>query len=240
MPQSRSEAVRIILDTAMTPVAESVPHHDTYARVLLSPIHADRDHPPFNRATMDGFALRTHEMCPGKPFSVTSRVSAGASPPQHIDSDSCVAIATGAEVPGDLDAVIEHELSDHENPVRFTVDSIRPGRNIHPRGIDRVAGDILLDAPCRIGSAEIGSAASAGHSYLDVARKPRVIVISTGEELVDIDAHPGPQQLRNSNQAMIASAADQLEQRFFKHTTLEMICKRPSTSLPPPVVTAIC
>ena len=207
---SKHDAVIRILQHVPAPQPETLPLANARSRVLLETVYADREHPAINRATMDGFALRSSEHAPGRGFPLSGKIAAGEAPPAHVAPGTCVAIATGAAVPDDLDAVVEHELSDRGDPVHFTIEHIVSGRNIHPRGIDRAAGDVVLNAASVIGPAEIGVAASMGHARLTLARKPNVIVISTGEELLDIALSPEPHQLRDSNQLMIASAVEAL------------------------------
>lgn len=209
-PSSRLQAVEIVLDTARAPTITRSPLNESLGRVLARTLHADRDHPPFDRATMDGYAVRTAEISFGATLPVASEVPAGTNPPKHTPPGSCIAVATGAAVPEDFDAVIEHEQTDRSNPVRFDVKSVQPGRNIHFRGVDRAAGDVILNAPCRLGPAEIGIAASSGHHEVDLSTPPRIAIISTGEELIDIDAAPNSVQVRDSNSLMISSSVTEL------------------------------
>ena len=209
-PLSRRDAVEAVIPFAVAPSSEEVDLADAGQRILATPINADRDHPPFNRSTMDGYAVRAAEVAPERVFPVVGSVSAGTAPPPSVDPGSCVAIATGAALPPDLDAVIEHERSNRENPVRFELPSIESGRNIHPRGIDRKAGAPVLPEAIRLGPAEIGIAASNGHHRIQVRRRPTVALISTGDELVDIRETPGPWQLRDSNRPMLAAAINDI------------------------------
>ena len=209
-PLSRRDAVETLIPLAVAPSGEEVDLADAAHRILATPINADRDHPPFNRSTMDGYAVRAADVEAGRVFPVAGSISAGSAPMPSVDPGACVAIATGAALPTDLDAVIEHERSNRENPVRFDLPSIEPGRNIHPRGVDRKAGAPVLSEGTRLGPAEIGIAASNGHHRISVRRRPTVALISTGDELVDIHETPGPWQLRDSNGPMLAAAINDL------------------------------
>ena len=113
-------------------------------RVLGEPIIADRDLPPFDRAQMDGYALRAEEVGRVKTFAVQATIHAGQPADLSVPSGHCVAIATGAPLPDDVDTVIPHEQSDRGDPVRFAVDSIQPGHSVHARGADARRGDTLV------------------------------------------------------------------------------------------------
>jgi molybdopterin molybdotransferase len=205
----KHDAVEAILRSAPIPCGEEVSLGAAAGRVLLKPIHIDRDHPPFDRATMDGYALRATEVAAGCTLKVVGDLGAGTAPPNAVSEGCCIAIATGAALPEGLDAVVEHEETDRGDPVCFTIPHVEPGRNIHRQGVDRHAGDCLVEAPIRLGPAEIGAAAIAGSSHLAVARKPTVAIVTTGDELVAVGATPGPYELRNSNGPMIAAAVEE-------------------------------
>lgn len=185
---------------------KGVPTWDEEAlgRALCEDIRADRDLPPFNRAMMDGYALRAAEYAKGKSFPVVGEVPAGASPNVEVPPGACVKIATGAAVPDSLDTVIQHELSDRANPVTFTVDSIEPGHAIHPRGADAKQGDIVIARGTRLGAHHLGIAAAVGCSTLPVVLPPRVMILTSGDEVKPIDAALEPHQIRNSNGPMLS------------------------------------
>ena len=128
-----------------------------------------------------------------------------------MPSGACVAIATGAPLPADVDTVIQHELSDRGDPVRFTVASIERGHAVHRRGADARAGDELLPAGTRLGAHHLGIAASVGATELRVRRRPRAVVLSSGDEVVPPSAGLVlSHQIRNSN----ATLATELLRRF--------------------------
>jgi molybdopterin molybdotransferase len=183
-------------------------------RVLAEDIRADRDIPPFPRATRDGYALRAADLSklPAQ-LEVVGEVRAGATvkdlPP--LRPGQAVSIMTGAAVPDGADAVlmIEHS-SREENRIEGTKGILR-GDNIVPAGAEGRRGDLLLPAGTRLDYATMAIAASMGRPRFVVYRKPGVAVLSTGDEVVDIDVVPGPSQIRNSNSyslaAQIAAAA---------------------------------
>ncbi len=172
-------------------------------RVLRESIAADRDLPPFDRAQMDGYALRASEVGRIEAWPVVHTIRAGMSAQLDVPTGACVAIATGAPLPGDVDTVIQHELSDRSDPVRFTINSIEPGHAVHPRGADARRGDLLLKAGTRLGPQHIGIAAVVGKTHLAVARRPRAIVLTSGDEVLPIDQPLRNYQIRNSNGPMV-------------------------------------
>jgi len=180
-------------------------------RVLAERIIADRDFPPFPRATRDGYAVRAADLAelPAR-LQLVGEVKAGdwsQASACSVGRGQAVGIMTGAPLPAGADAVVmvEHTslwLADHAVEVRRTVGV---GENFVPRGAEARAGQMLLDRGRRLDHAGIAIAASVGKSRLQVFRKPRVAVLSTGDELVEIDAAPGPAQIRNSNSYSLAA-----------------------------------
>lgn len=180
---------------------------DATGRVLAEPIHADRDFPPFPRATRDGYAVRAVDLktLPADLQVVGEIKAGGALADLSVQRAQAVAIMTGAPVPNGSDTVvmIEH-TSRHADRVHVSR-SLAAGENIVPAGAEAKRGDRLLAPGLRIGYAEIAAAASVGRSRVLVHAKPRVAVLSTGDEVVDIDVPPGPSQIRNSNSYSLAA-----------------------------------
>jgi molybdopterin molybdotransferase len=178
-------------------------------RVLAEGILADRDFPPFDRATRDGYAVRAADLAevPAR-LEVVGEVKAGDWPEPGVCSvgrGQAVGIMTGAPLPAGADAVVmvEHtSLAGHAVEVRR---SVSVGENFVPRGAEARAGQLLLDRGRRLDHSGIAIAASVGKSRVQVFRKPRVAVLSTGDEVVEIDATPGPAQIRNSNSYSLAA-----------------------------------
>lgn len=196
---------------------ETVALSDALHRVLAQAIKADRDLPPFNRAQMDGYALRAAEFEPGKSWRVSHVIAAGASPNVRVPVGECVAIATGAALPDDLDAVIQHELSDRgdqrDKPVQFTIDSISPWNAVHRRGADAKAGDTLISPGAALHPHHLGIAAAAGATQLRVHARPRMAIITSGDEVVAPETpleNLLPHQIRNSNQAMVSALVERM------------------------------
>jgi molybdopterin molybdotransferase len=178
-------------------------------RVLAEGIVADRDFPPFARATRDGYAVRAADLAevPAR-LEVVGEVKAGDWPEPGVCSvgrGRAVGIMTGAPLPAGADAVVmvEHtSLAGQSVEVRR---SVSRGENFVPRGAEARAGQLLVDRGRRLDHAGIAIAASVGKSRVQVFRKPRVAVLSTGDEVVEMDATPGPAQIRNSNSYSLAA-----------------------------------
>jgi molybdopterin molybdotransferase len=220
-------------------------------RILAEPVKADRDFPPFPRATRDGFALRADDLARGLTLlRVVGQVRAGDSYDLPVASGEAVEIMTGAAVPLGADAVVmveyterkSHEINhkghegtqseeskDHgaitgddqildiggnktatpeEKRTEEFVEiqwTVTAGENIVPAGAEAKAGQELLPGGVRLRSAQIALAAAAGKASVKVYRKPRVAILSTGDELVEVAEKPGPSQIRNSNSYSLAA-----------------------------------
>ena len=233
--------------------SESIPLLQALGRVLAEPIAADRDFPPFPRATRDGFAVRAHDLEQGGAvlLRVVGQVKAGDSYDLPLASGEAVEIMTGAAVPPGADAVVMveyterksfseinrkgrkgtqreeragkgetsaedilesrdlHEKDRTEETVADDLVEIQrmavAGENIVPAGAEARAGQELLPRGTRLGPAQIALAAAAGKASVSVYRKPRVAILSTGDELVEVAEKPGPSQIRNSNSYSLAA-----------------------------------
>jgi molybdopterin molybdotransferase len=178
-------------------------------RVLAEEIVADRDFPPFDRATRDGYAVRAADLAqvPAR-LEIVGEVKAGDWPEPGVCSvgrGQAVEIMTGAPLPAGADAVVmvEHtSLAEHSVEVRRNVSR---GENFVPCGAEARAGQLLLDRGRRLDHAGIAIAATVGKSRVQIFRKPRVAVLSTGDEVVEIEATPGAAQIRNSNSYSLAA-----------------------------------
>ncbi len=181
---------------------------DASGRVLAEPVHADRDFPPFPRAARDGYAVRAADLetLPAD-LEVVAEIKAGAHPEQmpEITSGKAAAIMTGAAAPLGSDAVVMVEYTTGGGNRVEIARSVAAGENIVPAGSEAKRGQRLLAEGARIGYAEIAVAAAVGRSRLLVYGKPRVAVLATGDEVVDMDVPPGPHQIRNSNSYSLAA-----------------------------------
>ncbi|MCB2406542.1 molybdopterin molybdotransferase MoeA [Hymenobacter lucidus] len=213
---SVEEATRRVLATARPLPAETVPLLQALGRVLLAPLHADRDFPPFHRVAMDGIALAYAAVAAGQTtFPIAATQLAGMPPQPLTDAQMAVEIMTGAALPPGTDTVVRYEdLAFHEvNGRRVAALQVPPpavGHNVHHQAADRAAGDLLLPAGVRLSPAEIAVAATIGAATLPVARPLRVAVVSTGDELVALTQTPLPHQIRRSNAYMVQAALQEI------------------------------
>ena len=179
---------------------ETIEIEHAFGRVLAREVRADRDYPPFNRSTRDGFAVRASDAAvPGARLECVGELRAGGSFDGTLGPGQCVEIMTGASVPAGADAVamIEHTKRDGRTILLDRV--AKSGDHIVPRGSEARVGALLVAANARVGYAEMALAAQAGATRLEVFSNPRLAILSTGDEGVDARATPGPLQVRNSN-----------------------------------------
>jgi len=214
------------LDNALeivTPIVdcENVEMNDAVDRVLAKPIIADRNLPPYNRSQMDGYAVVASEIRQGVTMEVTSRIAAGSDISVERKQHTCVAIATGASVPSQFDAVVQHELTDRGDlaggNVTFHVDGIHAGKAIHKCGADAEVGNVVVESGTKLKPQHIGIAATVGEVVLPVVRKPKVIVLTSGDEVVSPTQNPARHQIRNGNGPMITSLFASFGCEILKH-----------------------
>jgi molybdopterin molybdotransferase len=182
--------------------AQTVPLREAVGRVLAEEVAAVRDQPPFRASAMDGWALRSGE-APGS-LAIVGESAAGHGFEGAVGPGQAVRIFTGAAVPDGLDTVVIQEDATRESD-RVTVPHARPGANIRPAGGDFKAGEALLGAGQRLDPWRLSLAAAAGRAELKVARRPRVAVLGTGEEIVEAPASPGPFQIYDSGSPALAA-----------------------------------
>ncbi len=208
---SFEEARRLVEQHALGVCPGAVETLDLLAspgRVLAERIVADRDFPPFARATRDGYAVRSTDVAqvPAR-LEVLGEVKAGDWPEPgrcSVERGQAVGIMTGAPLPAGADAVVMVEYTVAAGKSVEIQRSVKPGENFVPRGAEARAGQLLLDRGRRLDHAGIAIAASVGKSRVQIFRKPRVAVLSTGDEVVEIDRAPGPAEIRNSNSYSLA------------------------------------
>src|SRR6202030_475530 len=178
---------------------------DALGFVLAEEVKTDRDYPPFHRSIRDGYVVRAAEAAGGATLRCVAEIKAGDTVTQPLASGTCVQIMTGAAVPSGADAVvmIEHTSRDGDS-VRFER-AAQQGQNIVPRGSEAKVGETILSPGLRLGYAELALAAQVGATQLRCASKPRVAILSTGDEVVPIDHQPGAFQIRNSNSVSLAA-----------------------------------
>ena len=195
------EAEKIILGQVADYGAEIVPFEHALGRVLAENIKADRDLPPFNRVVMDGVAINFDAIENGiSTFRIKTSQAAGDEPVDIEEHAECIEIMTGAMLPVSTDTVIRYEdLEMRAGLATLVTNAIRRGQNIHYKGKDKKQDDVVAAEGEIITPAIISLLASVGESELRVKKLPRVAIISTGNELVEVHQAPGPFQIRRSN-----------------------------------------
>jgi molybdopterin molybdotransferase len=196
------QASILILADVPPPREGIVPLDAALGHVLAEDCVSDIDMPPFDKAMMDGYAVRSAD---AGPLEVLEEIPAGKQPTKEVRTGGCSKIMTGAPVPAGADAVQQVEKTRRVGSSVTLLDPVKPRQNIAPRAQDLKKGEVVLKAGHRLGPAEIGTLATIGKTRVRVFAKPRVSVIATGDELVPPDVHPGPGQIRNSNTFSIAA-----------------------------------
>lgn len=208
---SPTDATKTVFANLMSLPAEDCPLARAHGRVLRAPIVADRDLPPFDRVTMDGFAVKlgAGDAVAPRAFRVTGFQAAGMIPLVLHGADECVEVATGAMLPLGADAVVPYEDTAREAERVWILENSRAvaGQFVHARGSDHRRGGAIGAAGARVTSREIAAAAACGCENLRVSMVPRVAIVTTGDELVEIsNQSPAPHQIRRSNDHALRAA----------------------------------
>ncbi|MDX6406333.1 MAG: molybdopterin molybdotransferase [Blastocatellia bacterium] len=203
-----SEAIRLVLRHSSKLEVESVALGDALNRVLAEDIVADCDLPPFDRAQMDGYAVRAADVAttPAQ-LRIVGESAAGRGWHHEMKAGEAVRIMTGAPVPTGADAVQQVELTRESNGHVEILEPVDAGRSIVRRAAEIKAGETVLRSGEDINAAMIATLASFGYAQVKVGRRPRVAIMATGSELVDIDRKPGADQIRDSNNYTLAAYA---------------------------------
>jgi molybdopterin molybdotransferase len=187
--------------------AEKVSLRHAVGRVLAEVIVADRDQPPFPRTTRDGFACRAEDL-PGGSLRIVGQLRAGeAWTGGEVGRGEAVEIMTGAAVPPGADSVvmIEHVSVSDGHLSLSASRALAPGDNVVSTGAEAKAGDVVVPAGRRLRVTEIAAAAACGAANVEVWAEPRVAILATGDELVEVHEKPQRQQIRNSNSYSLAA-----------------------------------
>jgi molybdopterin molybdotransferase len=204
-----AEAEAIILASITHRLTENVPLVGAHGRVLRADVRADRDLPPFDRVMLDGYALRAATWATGtRTFQIAGFQAAGAIPQKLPAGDACIEIATGAALPEGADCVVPYEDTTRDGTTMkiFPVAELATGHAVHRRGGDYAAGTVIVSAGTRLTGREIAVAAACGCAVLSVSTEPKIAVVATGDELVDVEAKVGPHQIRRSNDYALRAA----------------------------------
>jgi molybdopterin molybdotransferase len=203
---SIDEALRRVLARARPLPAERVATPVAAGRILAEDVTARVDLPPFASSAMDGYALHSEDT-PGR-LPVVFRIAAGVPAERELARGEAMAISTGGAVPDGADAVVPIEVVVEIDNDLTVPDAVAPGANVRPRGGDIRTGDIVLTQGARIGAAQVGALAAVGVAEVAVARRPRVVVLSTGTELRPVGETLGPGEIHESNGPMVAAALE--------------------------------
>tara|TARA_B100000787_G_scaffold152225_1_gene125747 strand:+ start:38064 stop:39296 length:1233 start_codon:yes stop_codon:yes gene_type:complete len=209
---SVQEALRTVLNNTQDFGLEEIPFLESIGKVLKEEIVADRDFPPFNRVSMDGIAFNHRFFEQGiKEFTIEGIQAAGAEQKTMRTDSNCMEVMTGAVLPLNTDTVIRYEDIEIKNGIA-TISSraLELGKNIHTKGRDRSKGELLIPKERTITAAEIGVIATVGKATVKVAKTPKVMIISTGDELVEVDETPLAHQIRRSNVFTLVSLLEKL------------------------------
>lgn len=201
------EAFKEVLRHSLELGGETILLAHSMKKILAEDILADRDFPPFDRATKDGIAIKYSAIEKGRQaFKIEGVLSAGMPQQTLISDTNCLEIMTGAVLPQNADTVIMYEEVTMVNGIATIETTPKKGQNIHGKGSDEKKGTVLLKAGIHIDTAEIGVLASVGKAEMLVKKMPRITVISTGNELVEVAETPLPHQIRKSNTLSLAAA----------------------------------
>ena len=198
------EALKTVIAHARPVTArETVTIETCGGRVLASPVKADRDLPPYDRVAVDGYACRRTDL-PG-PLSVVETVAAGALPQKRVEPGTCIRVMTGGVAPQGADTIVMVEDSSETIPDKITVTRIDKNPNIARKGEDATGGALLVAAGTRLSERHVATLASVGAVSPLVWARPRVAIVSTGDEVVPPEQSPQPHQIRNSNGPTLAA-----------------------------------
>ncbi len=206
---ARRAVIREIESSRPDPGRENVPLDEALGRVLAEDVTADRDQPPFDRVTRDGFAVRAADVAgagnaPVR-LAVIGETLPGTASSHQTGPGECVEIMTGAALPPGADSVVMVEHTERDGRGVLVRRPVSPGENVVARGSELGAGALAFSARSRLDPSAVALLASLGCARPEVFARPRVAVIATGDELVEIEETPQPAQIRNSNRHSLAA-----------------------------------
>jgi molybdopterin molybdotransferase len=203
------EALEAVLDRAVPLAGRPTALADALGCALAEDVAADIDMPPFDKALMDGYAVRASDLAGGdRRLAIGEEITAGRTPTRPLGPREAASIMTGAPIPVGADAVVMVERTRREGEFVIIDDpDVSPGRNRLQRGREMRAGEIVLTRGTALNAPRLGLLAAVGRPIVSVVPRPKVIVVSTGDELVEPGQVPGPGQIRNSNATMQGALA---------------------------------
>ena len=198
---SVEDALDIVLRETCEFGIEEIDFKESLGRVLKEEVKADHEMPPFDRVSMDGIALKTSVFESGiRHFKIENIQAAGSEQLTLTNDENCLEAMTGAMLPLGTDAIVPYELIRIEKGIaHVNSEAVQYFQNIHKKGLDRKQNDVLIPVNTKISSAEIGVLATVGKSRVQVAALPKIAIVSTGDELVEVHEFPKPYQIRKSN-----------------------------------------
>jgi molybdopterin molybdotransferase len=206
-----AEALDAVLEHSQALPASSCPLQLALGTVLAEDAVADMDSPPFDKALVDGYAVRSSDLNGQERWlAVGESILAGQAPSRPLGRREAAVVMTGAPIPAGCDAVVMHEETrPADTGVVVLQPVVKTGQNLLPRGREMRAGQVVVARGSILHPARLGVLASVGRTEVSVVRRPRVAIVPTGDELVEPGQKPGPGQIRNSNAVMLNSLAIQ-------------------------------
>jgi len=216
-----AEAEKLILAQLAPFHREDCPLTQAHGRILRAELCADRDLPPFDRVTLDGYALRAGSLAAGVTKFRVEGVQAAGMRPFKLGpaADACIEIMTGAVLPTGADCIVPYEETTRDPATApaaaglHSTITVSPaaahftaGQSLHLRGSDHPTGHVIVRAGTRLTGREIAVAAACGYANLTVSQSPKIAVIATGDELVEVGARVAPHQIRRSNDHALSAA----------------------------------
>jgi len=205
-------ALDLILENKLSLKKVAVPFEEAFGRVLAEDLIADRDFPPYDRVTMDGIAIDFTAYLNGtRAFKIQEMQGAGDLQSTLQSLENCIEIMTGGVLPRNTSTVIRYEDLTVENGLATINAEVKPNQNIHTKGQDKKAGDLVLEKGVRLNASHLALAASLGKQKLEVLELPKVAIVSSGDELVEISENPLPHQIRKSNVYAVGALLQKLD-----------------------------
>jgi molybdopterin molybdotransferase len=205
------QAEKIVLNQIKDYGTETLYFEDALGRVLAEDIKADRDLPPYDRVTMDGIAIKFESFENGnRSFKMIGTQAAGDKPIEITNPGECVEIMTGAALPSTTDTIIRYEDLDIKDDIAaVTINTVTKNQSIHYKGRDKKQNEVVVKADQIVSPAVIQMAAAVGKDQFLVKKLPKVVIISSGDELIEVNETPTPYQIRKSNNYTIKAALQQ-------------------------------
>jgi molybdopterin molybdotransferase len=209
---SVENALDLILENKLSLKKVAVPFEEAFGRVLAEDLIADRDFPPYDRVTMDGIAIDFTAYLNGiRAFKIQEMQGAGDLQSTLQSTENCIEIMTGGVLPRNTSSVIRYEDLTIADGLTTINAEVKPNQNLHTKGQDKKAGDLVLEKGVRLNASHLALAASLGKQKLEVLELPKVAIVSSGDELVEISENPLPHQIRKSNVYAVGALLQKLD-----------------------------